>query len=326
MKKLPLILFFIFGITSLHAQQVAYRNVVTVDINELQYPNTAGNTTSSQPQLGTVTLKDGSALKGKITFFKKKGVFERVKVNTGEEKREVAADQIASIALDPKIYEGKYANNFKNPVKNFQPGYIVLPDGERVKGKVAQMRDFTDYEFFIYTILFLPEGSATASAFKGGRLSEFGQEVDGKLQIWDGYVDGYLLRQVDGRFRLSRNPYSQTKNEFFTAVKNQIADSLSKDAARATLASSLNNGQDINVSLENAVNAGTVVGEVLGSVEINRKEYLIFDSRDKSLIVVNKDTFREKAAQLISTCKASVSAVSWDNVEGFIKELNAACQ
>lgn len=272
-------------------------------------------------------MTDGTDVKGKITFFRKKGETQllRVKVNTGEEKKEIEAAQIKSITLDPLLFEKKYPNNYKNPEKNFQPGYVILPTGEKLKGKVAQFRDFTDYDFFVYNIGFLPEGSEVASIFRGGRLAEFGQEINGTMQIWDGYVDGYLLRMVDGRFRLSRNPYSKTKNEFFTAVKNNLADSLAKDAAQRALVRSIKDGQNLNESMENAANAGAVVSEVLGSVEINKKEYLIFDTRTGSVTTLNKDNVQQQAGSLILACKTSAS-VSWDHIEDFVRQLNASCK
>lgn len=307
------------------SQPVPFRNVVPVEVDKLDYPNLTGNTTSTQPFPGTVTLKNGKLVKGKVTFFKKKGEFERVKVKTEEDKIEILAAEIASIVLDPRIYEGKYPNNFKKPEKNLQTGYIILPSGERVNGKVAQLRDFSDYDFFIYTILFLPEGSELASSIKGGKLIEFGQVINGVLNVWDGYADGYVLRLADGRFRLSRNPYSKTKNEFFTGLKNQMSDSLAKEVAGNTLAAGLKSGNDINESIENAANAGSAVKEVLGAIEINRKEYLIFDTTTKSVTPVNSDTFKTVAPTLAASCGTTAEA-RWDKIEEFVKAVNAACQ
>lgn len=326
MKAILTLLFALFMVVA-QAQQVLVRNLTPVDYNTLAYPNLLGNTQSSQPQKGTVTMTDGTEVKGKITFFRKKDETNllRVKVNTGEEKKEIDASQIKSIALDPLLFEKKYPNNYKNPEKNFQPGYVILPTGEKLKGKVAQFRDFSDYDFFVYNIGFLPEGSDVASIFRGGRLAEFGQEINGTMQVWDGYVDGYLLRMVDGRFRLSRNPYSKTRNEFFTSVKNQLADSLAKDAAQRTLVRSLKNGQNLNESLENAANSGAVVSEVLGSVEINKKEYLIFDTQTGSVLAVNKDNLSQHAGTLIGICPTSATA-SWDKMEDFIRALNNSCK
>ncbi len=309
------------------AQQILVRNLIPVDYNTIAYPNITMNTQSSQPHKGTVTLKDGTEVKGKITFFRKKEETKilRVKVNTGEDKREIEAAQIKSIALDPLLFEKKYPNNFKSPEKNFQSGYVILPTGEKLTGKVAQFRDFSDYDFFVYNIGFLPEGSEVASIFRGGKLAEFGQQVDGKMNIWDGYVDGYLLRMVDGKFRLSRNPYSKTKNEFFTSIKNNVADSLAKDAAQRALVRSLKDGQNLNESIENAANSGAVVSEVLGGIEINKKEYLIFDTRSGTAIAVNKDNLQDYVQSLNSSCGTSVPA-TWDKIEDFIRQLNESCK
>ncbi|NOT74984.1 MAG: hypothetical protein HOP08_08645 [Cyclobacteriaceae bacterium] len=328
MRKILALILFGISITVLYAQPVPYRNVVPVNIEEIQYPNRMGNTTSSQPQKGTVKLKDGSSVSGKITFFKKKEVFERVKVNTGEDKKEILATDITSIMLDPKIYEGKYPNDFKKPEKNFQRGYIVLPTGAKVTGKVAQLRDFSDYDFFVYNIMFLPDGSEVASSFKGGRIAEFGQEINGTMQVWDGYVDGYLLRMTDGRYRLSRNPYSKTKNEFFTSLKNSVTDSLAKGAAQAALTKSIQDGQNLNESIENSVNAGSAVSEVLGQVEINKKEYLIFDTKNNTVVSVTKDAFPGYAQSLLQNCNASISKdlMTWDKAVEFFNALNAACK
>lgn len=325
--KIFLIALLTLGAIAVQAQQVLVRNVTPIDYNTIAYPNLLGNTQSSQGYKGTVTLTDGSEVKGKITFFRKKDETNllRVKVNTGEDKKEIAAAQIKSIALDPQVFEKKYPNDFKNPQKNFQPGYIILPTGEKLTGKVAQFRDFSDYDFFVYNIGFLPDGSDVASIFKGGKLAEFGQQIDGKMNIWDGYVDGYLLRLVDGRFRLSRNPYSKVENEFFTSVKNHIADSLAKDAAQRALARSLKRGEDLNTSIENAANAGQVVSEVLGGIEINKKEYLVFDTRTGKVVALNKDNFRDQALALNSGCSRAVVA-SWDAMEDFVKQLNEVCK
>lgn len=325
MSKLVLSLLLAVSVLTIQAQQILVRNLTPVDYNTIAYPNLAGNTTSSQGHKGTVVLTDGIEVKGKITFFKKKGEFERVKVNTGEEKKEIQAAQIKSIALDPLLFEKKYPNNYKNAEKNFQPGYVILPTGEKLTGKVAQFRDFSDYDFFVYNIGFLPEGSEVASIFRGGRLAEFGQEVDGKMNIWDGYVDGYLLRMVDGRFRLSRNPYSKTKNEFFTAVKNNLSDSLAKDAAQRTLIRSLKDGQSVNESMENAANSGAMVSEVLGSVEIDKKEYLIFDTQSGTVTAVNKDNLQQHVQNLNAGCGTSVAA-AWDKMEDFVRQLNTSCK
>jgi hypothetical protein len=315
MRKLALFFWLVAPLMG-QSQKIMLRSVTEVDVNTIAYPNLAGNTTSSQPHKGTVRLLDGSELKGKITFFKKKDVFTRVKVNTGTEKKEIMAEQIAAITLDPIIYERAYPNNFKNVEKNFQRGYIVLPTGDKLKGSVAQLRDFSDYDFFVYNVAFLPEGSTVASVFKGGRLVEFGQEMNGTINVWDGYADGYVFRLVDGRFRLSRNPYSKTKNEFFTGIKNQLADSLRKQAMGQTVASGLQNGQSLNESIENAANVGSAITEVLGSVEINKKEYLIFDTLTKSVISVNKNNFKEEIQHLRSACSFS-GEPSWDKLAGF---------
>jgi len=138
-------------------------------------------------------------------------------------------------------------------------------------------------------------------------------------------VDGYLLRMVDGKFRLSRNPYSKTKNEFFTSVKNNLADSLAKDATQRTLARSLKDGKNLNESMENAANSGAVVSEVLGSIEINKKEFLIFDTRSGTAIAVNKDNLQRYVQALNSGCGTSIPA-TWDKMEDFIRQLNAACK
>jgi hypothetical protein len=325
--KTILLFLIICGVGSVQAQQVLVRSLTPVDYTTIAYPNITMNTQSSQAHKGTVTLTDGTEVKGKITFFRKKEETKilRVKVNTGEEKREIDASQIKSIALDPLLFEKKYPNNYKSPEKNFQPGYIILPTGEKIKGKVAQFRDFSDYDFFVYNIGFLPEGSEVASIFRGGRLAEFGQEINGTMQIWDGYVDGYLLRMVDGRFRLSRNPYSKTQNDFFTSVKNHVADSLVKDAAQRALVRSMKDGKSLNESIENAANSGAVVSEVLGSVEINKKEYLIFDTRTGNVITVNKDNIHQRGGDLIALCRTS-GTVSWDGIEDFVRELNASCK
>ncbi len=310
--------------------QIIVRDVVPVEFDKIQYPNLMGKTYSSANYNGSLKLVDGSTLKGKLTFFKKDEKLIRVKINTGEEKKEVEASQVASIQLDPNIYEKKHPNNFKNAEKNFQEGYIILPNGVQLKGKVAQNKDLGDYDFFIYSVLFLPEGTTVASVFRSGKLAEFGQSVNNQLQIWDGYADGFLLRMVDGRYRVSRNPYSTTKNEFFTSVINHAGDSLAKRAAQKTLQKSFENSKNLNESIENAANAGEAVSEVFGGIEITKKEYLVFDTKSNTVKAVNKDSYKEYSRTLASTCPElspsnSKELFDWDKIEEFFQLVNEKC-
>lgn len=323
MKAVTLIT--ILLIATVSYSQIIVREVVLVEFEKIPYPNRMGNTLSSGNFNGSLKLNDGSSVKGKLTFFKKDEKLIRVKVNTGEEKKEIEANQIASIQLDPNIYEKKHPNNYKNIEKNFQEGYIILPNGVRLKGKVAQNKDFGDYDFFIYSVLFLPEGTSVASVFRSGKLAEFGQKINGTLQIWDGYADGFLLRLVDGRYRVSRNPYSTSKNEFFTGVVNHVGDSLAKQAAQKTLQKSFEDGKNINESIEDAANAGQVVSEVFGGIQINKKEYLIFDTKTNSVQAVNKDFYKEYAQSIISTCPQANASLDWDKIEELFRLVNEKC-
>jgi hypothetical protein len=63
----------------------------------------------------------------------------------------------------------------------------------------------------------------------------------------------------------------------------------------------------------------------LGGIEINKKEFLIFDTRSGSAIPVSKDNFQQHAQSLNSGCGTSVSG-SWDQIEDFIRQLNASCR
>ncbi len=331
MKKIGLLLAMSLLVMGSDAQ-IIVRNVIEHNLENLPYPNQSMKTYSSEPLKGTVMLKDGTVLKGNIVCFKKSEKLTKVKVNTESGRQEADASLIQSVKFDPTITEQKHPNDYKNPEKNFQNGYMLLIDGVTVKGKIAQNRNLGDYGFFVYSIFFLPDGSSVASTLKGGALREFGQEIDGHMVIWDGYADGYLKRLVDGRYRLARNPYSSTKNEFFTSLKNQAMDSLSKSAAQEAFARGIESGKDVNESIENSVNAAEVV-QALGTIEINRKEYLILDTRTNILKVVNKDTFKDYAPALLATCKEKIPGdakaqkefLSWDNIEGFIQFLNEKC-
>lgn len=312
--------------------QIIVRDVVPVEFDKIQYPNNVGKTFSSGNFKGLLKLTDGSTLNGKLTFFKKDEKLVRVKVNTGEEKKEVEASQIASIHLDPNIYEKKHPNNYKNIEKNFQEGYIMLPNGVQLNGKVAQNKDLGDYDFFIYSVLFLPEGTSVASVFRSGKLAEFGQTMNGKLQIWDGYADGFLLRIVDGRYRVSRNPYSTTKNEFFTSVINHAGDSLAKQVAQKALQKSFESGKNINESIENAANTSQAVSEVFGGIEISKKEYLIFDTKANTVKTVNKDSYKEYARSLTFVCPEQFQSATnpkelldWNMIEDFFRLVNEKC-
>ncbi len=71
MKKIPLSILITMSVAVGYAQPVAQRTVVPVELEKVDYPNVTGNTRSTLPQPGTVFVKDGTSVKGKITLFKK---------------------------------------------------------------------------------------------------------------------------------------------------------------------------------------------------------------------------------------------------------------
>lgn len=313
--------------------QIIIRTVTENRFEDLQYPNQSIRTSSSQPVKGTITLNDGTVLQGVLVCYKRKDRFEKVKVTYGDTKKEVPASAIRSIKLDPTIEEQKYSNNYKNPERNFQPGYAVLPDGVKLKGSIAQDRTAGDYDFFIYGIFFLPERSNVASFIRGGALQEFGQEINGRMIIWDGYADGYLKRLVDGRYRLTRNPYSSARLEWFTSLKNPTADSLSKQVASEAFSQNIKSSKDINSAIETSVSAADFV-EALGNIDITRKEFLLFDVKTRTVQTVNKENFKTTCEQLVRDCQDKLPhepaerdrLMDWDQIEEFVHFLNTDCR
>ena len=108
-------------------------------------------------------------------------------------------------------------------------------------------------------------------------------------------------------------------------MKNNLSDSLAKQAAGATLAENLKAGTNLNESIENATNAGNAVAEVMGAIEINRKEYLIFDTKNNSVTAVNSDSFKPWAENVAKEC-GMVAPPNWDKIEDFIRSVNEKCK
>lgn len=329
----PILAFLLIVACGVADGQIIVRNVTEHRFDKLHYHHLAGKTYGTDPHNGKLVLKDGRTLIGKLIFIKEEEHVVKVKVNLEGEKEQVEISQVVSIEIDQVVHTHKHPNNYANPERNFQAGYIVLTDGVKLRGRVALDKDLTNYDFFVHSIFFLPEGKNTASTIHGGALVEFTQEIDGQINTWDGYADGYVRRLVDGRYRLCRNPYSSSKNEFFTSIKSQETDSLKKEVSRHEFEKSFESGEDINTSIENATEAVDVV-EALGSIEIARKEYIIFDTKTRTSKAVNKDTYKMYAPELLSVCGAKVPSdanskkglLSWDNIDNLIRFVNDKCR
>ncbi len=326
--------FLVFTCTLIRSEaQIIVRTVTEKRFEKLEYPNQSLKSKYSMPVKGVVNLKDGTTLRGTLVCFRKNDALEKVRVTTGNTKKEISATAIKSVKLDPVVEEQKYPNNYKNPERNFQTGYMLLRDGARIKGKIAQERESGDYDFFIHGIFFLPDQSNVASFIRGGALHEFGQEIDGTLQIWDGYADGYLKRLVDGRYRLTRKPYSSSSEEWFTSLKDPTMDTLTAKAATEAFSEDIKSGKDINSSIEDVVSAGDFV-EALGNIDLSGKEYFIYDTRKRTLLTVNKDHFKEISEELTKPCKDKLPSdpaerqelTSWDHLEEFVQFLNTSCK
>lgn len=201
----------------------------------------------------------------------------------------------------------------------FYPGDVTLRDGTVLTGRVALLALRNDWSFVKQVILVIPEGESQALFFREGDALLIHQSRDGATETWDRYGNTYLRRQVSGTVRLSYNPAAGTSRPLSAFVPVSVLSNLSGAAGKQALIAALRDGKSAGESLRSGQNVGSAVSDVLGSIEVTEKEYLLFDERTSTTTAITKANYADTIQRLFAGC----AAVDAKTVQGFAKKYGA---
>ena len=173
----------------------------------------------------------------------------------------------------------------------FIPGMITLIDGTDLKGDIALLSEPSDWAFVKRTILVIPEGETQALYLGSGDAIYLEQSHKKGVHRFDLYGSSFLKRRVSGRYRLSFNPAAGASKGVLSMLPKQAVDELRKQSAESTVRAALNNGKGVRASLEAAKANDDAIVDVLSSIEITDKEYLIYDEKNDELEAITQSTW-----------------------------------
>lgn len=181
------------------------------------------------------------------------------------------------------IYDPRVVGNAK-----FAPGEVVLANGVELKGQVALLGEPSDWSFVKTVVLLIPDGQERALYLGGGDALRVERQGKKETKTFDRYGGGYLERRVSGPYRLWFNPAAGTSKGVFDIVSENVLNDLRQRSAAATVKASMKDGNGVRASLEAAKAQDELAMDVLSSIEITEKEYLIHSAATDELRAITE--------------------------------------
>ncbi len=204
----------------------------------------------------------------------------------------------------------------KNPVKNFQPGYLILESGDKVEGKIA-CRNAEDEinQGFVKTKIMVENDNGEVTVYNPEDLKLAFQSIDGMDVIHEKYKTVMVERLLTGEFIVMRNPFPTTKNEFASALAESAKDDLNEELVKESFKA----GNDLKEIKENY--------ESIDGAEINiyQKEYLVKSSEMEDYQILTKKNYKDWARDVFQGCSDDNSHLKYNNIEEALAFYNQNC-
>ena len=283
---------------------------------------------SSGSDKGWVLLKNGETLEGRFSVKAKQGKKETRWTLTeidfkdaSDQKRRIAGADVEDFAYSFKIDDytngGKHLS--KNPMNNFQPGTIVLPDGSQRAGLVAILTQFGVPGG--HQLYFAADQNADIEQFKPKALAYVTQNRDdGEFQFVS-FNGGIMPLIVNGQnFLYFRNPYSTTKatgmkgmlgNMASGIAADQAGKAVAKGAAKSEMQRQIKSGADLGTTVRSGAAAAddayqSTSDAVSSGFEIGatKAEYVIRNVKTGFEVIVSDGNHIAKLGELMNACSA----------------------
>jgi len=212
---------------------------------------------------------------------------------------------------------------------NFLPGEVVLANGARITGKVLVDGEPRDWDFVKRWVYVVPEGETEAYYMLPGSVAEVAQ-VDGGRKVFDAYGDAYLQRLISGPLRLSYNPAAGTSAKVAEFITPGVLEEAQQRAYANQLLGTLKAGGSLAEARAKADLKQDMVN-VVSSIEITEKEYLLFDTATRTTRAITKASYAATMKAVFAACakadpaQASALSQQMSQIEKAVAYLNATC-
>jgi hypothetical protein len=229
----------------------------------------AKTTVVTQWTHGYVQKISGDRLEGKIQLkvVNRDTVEVRYK-SSGKEKFEFPRDQVKSFGrmIDPSQHSN-------NPRNNFQPGYVLLKNGNRLEGKIRLVvtEVITGAQASFPNAVEFSDASNNLTDFFAYQAQGAAFTINDSEVSYESYKTGFLELLAKGKLNLMPNPYPTTQAEFATDMAKAVDSSMTKKPSDAA---------------------------------VYRNEYLIRREGENSYTAITPHTYENWAKQLIRSCQA----------------------
>ncbi|MBY0423089.1 MAG: hypothetical protein K2Q06_12355 [Parvularculaceae bacterium] len=237
---------------------------------------------------------------------------------------------VAPFVCEKKGEPGVYAYSYGVIGRpGFLPGSVTLMDGAVVKGDIALLQFQADWEFVKHVALIIPKGEAAAVFVGPGAAFLLTQTTKGE-DVYDAYGDVYLRRLVSGPLRLSYNPAAGTSKKVADFLPPGLLESGAREVGGREIMAALKDGRSLK-DLRKGGSASQALVDVVSSIEITEKEYLIYDEAKQTTTLVTKANYGKVMGELFSACpaadkkQANAFARAYGKIVEAFQYLNATC-
>lgn len=242
-----------------------------------------------------------------------------IRFKAGKFKASYQPDQLEDHGQIVLIAEEK--NNYKDATRNFNPGYIITDEGEKVMCRVAgRKKEPHESQYKNYgpvAVKVANENDEVSIHWANKRkVVYYVQEVEGKerhyINVYDYFVE---VENPAGRFSYFKNPRPTHINEsatnFTKSLAMAIEERTTKIAAAAAAKASFqaDKGKPTHLAVGNAtiaaMNAAEAVQgaiDVEGADDILYKEFFIVDNKKQTRSVVYKENINDVLSALLEGC------------------------
>ena len=212
----------------------------------------------------------------------------------------------------------------------FSAGSVTLRNGGVLSGEVALLQTQQDWEFVKHHILVIPAGEAQAIYAGPGDALLVTQQTKKSLDTYDLYGDIYLKRLVSGRLRLSFNPTAGTSRPIADFLPPGLMEDAQRQLAAEEVLAAIRDGKNLR-DVRDSGTASQALADVVSSIEITEKEYLLYDEAAETTTLITKANHRQIVEGLFAACpaadpgQAKSFSRSYRKITDAFEYLNAVC-
>ncbi|MEP0986134.1 hypothetical protein [Ekhidna sp.] len=289
---------------------------------------------------GYVVDHSGNQRSGEIALSVYNGVLSEIRFRDPEgNKTNYDQSQVTDYGL-VNYYLSEIKNDYKDPIQNFYPGYVILENGEKIEALVsAKKHGLGEGKGIIGPIgvRFANENEVVFEYLaKQHKVVYYMQNIDGEEQHFVNAQDMYIrVENPNGRFSYFQNPYptherkgaSFVLKDVIRQTTEEVAENAAEKAAQKSVEKSIENGEGLVTTANNAriAAAGTYQGIISGvnydHAKIYFKEYFLVDNKTGNSVIVYKRNIEDEVVKILEGCDVSTTSITnVENIELMMSE------